>query len=141
MGYVYLLLAVACSALLGITYKLTDKYKCDKPLVNFFLFFTAGVVAAILLPFAKAPVTSEFTAGLAIALGLLGFINVSVFRYAVGKGKISTSWTIANLSLIIPVAASILFWHEIPTVKHLLGLLLVIGAILLIGKDIQSVER
>ena len=141
MGYVYLLLAVACSALLGITYKLTDRYKCDKPLVNFFLFSTSGLVAAIMLPFAKAPVTSAFSAGLAIALGLLGFINVSVFRYAVAKGKISTSWTIANLSLIIPVAASIIFWHEIPTVKHLLGLLLVIGAILLIGKDIRSVER
>jgi len=141
LGYIYLLLAVACSAMLGVTYKLTDRHKCDKPLVNFFLFFTAAVVAGIMLPFAHSRVTSAFTAGLAVALGLFGFINVSVFRYAVGKGKISTSWTIANLSLIIPVAASIIFWHEIPTIKHLLGLLMVIGAILLIGKDIRSVEK
>jgi drug/metabolite transporter (DMT)-like permease len=141
MGYIYLLLAVLGSAILGVTYKLTDRYKCDKPSVNFFLFLTAGVIAAIMLPFAHEPGTSTFSAGLAITLGLCGFINVSVFRIAVSKGKISTSWTIANLSLVIPVVASIVFWHEIPKINHLLGFLLVIGAILLIGKDIRSVER
>ena len=141
MGYVYLLIAVICSAILGITYKLTDRFKCDKPSVNFFLFMTALAISLIRLPFIHHYTINAYSAGLATVLGLAGFINVSVFRIAVGKGKISSSWTIANLSLIIPVAASIFFWHEMPTIKHFLGLLLVIGAILLIGKDIRSVER
>lgn len=141
MGYLYLILAVLCSATLGVTYKLTDRQKCDRPAVNFFLFLTAFISAIIYYFFNKSHEVSTHTVIMAIVLGLAGFINVSVFRIAVSKGKISTSWTIANLSLVIPVAASIIFWHEIPTVKHILGMLLVITAILLIGKDIRSVER
>lgn len=141
MGYLYLMLGVMFSSVLGITYKLSDRYGCEKPIVNYFLFLTAFVLALIRLLLDSNPASSTFIIGLGIALGLAGFVNVSVFRIAVTKGNISTSWTIANLSLVIPVMASVLFWHEKFTVKHFLGLVLVIVAILLIGKDLKGARK
>ena len=141
MGYLYLGLAVFASSTLGVMYKISDRLKCDKAQVNFYLFLSAAVIAVIWNLVNGKIQGGVFPVALGATMGLVAFVNIMSFRLAVSKGKISTSWTICNLSLVIPVAASIIFWHEVPTIKHCVGLALVVIAILLLGKDIRCSEN
>jgi drug/metabolite transporter (DMT)-like permease len=50
-------------------------------------------------------------------------------------GQLSVSWTVISLAVAFPVVASIFFWHEIPTAKQMVGLVLIVIALLLFGHN------
>ncbi len=135
MGYVYCIIAVTAYAVLGLSYKISDVKKCDQSQVNFFLFLFAGVIVLI-WGLAKGITSAP---GAAIILGVVDgaivFVSVLVFRRAAALGRISTSWTILNLSLVIPVIASVALWREIPSARHYAGFALTLIAIILLGID------
>lgn len=137
MGYFYSVVAVIAFTILGISYKLTDRLGCDRQQVNFFLFLFALIIVFVwalalgkLLPVGPA-------IGLGSAMGVLTLVGVTMFRLAVARGRISTSWTVINLALVIPVFASIYLWREIPEPRHWVGVGLTVLAIALIGVDIS----
>ena len=76
---------------------------------------------------------------ISIGIGLLGgmcaFGATWGILNALRFGKVSTSWTILGLSLVIPTMASIIFWGERLTFTKGLGFVLVCISIILIGKD------
>lgn len=74
-------------------------------------------------------------------MGLAAVVAVVIFREACAKGKLSTSWTILQLSLVIPALASVIFWHEMPTPRRWAGLGLVLVAIVLLGVDMGRKEQ
>lgn len=136
MGILYLLISVLAFTILGVSYKLSDRLKCDDHQVNLWMFLTAG---ALLLVWAWK------TGGLVLhtpaiftgtVMGVTILAAVWAFRKAVGKGSLSTSWTILQLSLVIPVSASILYWQETPSLRVCLGLALVAVAVVLLGVDL-----
>ena len=135
MGYIYSIVAMTAYAVLGLSYKVSDRMKCDQSQVNFFLFlFAAGIVLiwGLVRGVTAAP-------GAAVILGLVDgvivFASVLVFRRAAALGRISTSWTILNLSLVIPVIASVTFWHEVPSPRHYAGFALTLVAVGFLGMD------
>lgn len=85
------------------------------------------------------------------SLGLVGFSFVaSIFFWSSGFasinalrfGPLGASWTILRLAMIIPMLASILFWHEISIPpangsewRRVLGIVFTIAAVVLIGND------
>jgi len=135
VGYIYSIVAMTAYAVLGLSYKVSDRMKCDQSQVNFFLFlFAAGIVLiwGLVRGVTAAP-------GAAVILGLVDgvivFASVLVFRRAAALGRISTSWTILNLSLVIPVIASVTFWHEVPSPRHYAGFALTLVAVGFLGMD------
>jgi drug/metabolite transporter (DMT)-like permease len=135
MGYFYAVAALVAFAILGISYKLSDMFGCDKSQANFFLFlFGEGFILAWVIIGRPAPMTWH-SAGFGVALGIAIFLSIVLFRRAVAIGRISISWTIINLALIAPVLASVTVWHEIPGLKHYLGFALTLAAIILLGID------
>jgi len=135
MGYVCLAIVVTCFSVLGISYKLSDRLDCDKRRTNFYLFLAGAVVLVPWLIVEGAlPIRVE-----AIVFGLVygaaQFLNVVCFREATARGRISTSWAVIQMALVIPVLGSILIWKEIPSTRHCLGLAAVVAAIVFLGAD------
>jgi drug/metabolite transporter (DMT)-like permease len=135
MGFIYLFIAMLSFTVLGVSYKLSDRLKCNNRQVNLSL-FGFSVISILIWGGSTgnlAPHKPAILLGLVMGVTLL--IAVAGVRGAVAKGKISTSWTIMQLSLVIPVLASITYWHEVPSSRRCLGLVLVIVAIVLMGID------
>lgn len=135
MGYFYAAVSAAALTILGISYKLSDRAGCDQRQVNFFFLSFGAVIAAAWAIVSRSLVWKPAAVCLGGGMGLAVFTAVVTFRGAAHKGRIAVSWTILNLSLVFPVAASILVWHEVPTAKHWIGLALTLGAIVLLGAD------
>jgi drug/metabolite transporter (DMT)-like permease len=136
MGYLYLALAVAGFTLLGLSYKWSDQLCCDKRQVNAFFLSTAALVMVLWTGAAGVPAGSGHGIIIAAIMGVTVFLNVLTFREAAAKGPISVSFTVVNLSVVVPVISAILFWREIPSVRHSVGLALTLLAIVLFGMDI-----
>jgi len=82
--------------------------------------------------------TFDITPGatlLALAGGITIFISRLALLTALKYGKISSSWTAVNLSLVIPILASMIFWKEIPNLRQTIGLLMVPLAIILLQEE------
>jgi drug/metabolite transporter (DMT)-like permease len=136
VGLVYAVFAAIAFAVLGISYKIADRWECNKPQVNFFFLAFAAMFVSIWALIAGKAAWRVEPLILGAVMGAITFSTVAVFREAVARGRISTSWTIINLGLVMPVLASILIWREIPSPRHYVGLLLTIGAIILLGLDV-----
>lgn len=135
LGYIYSIVAAVAFAMLGITYKLSDRLKCDQAQANFFLFTSAAVIVLVwglLSGIRQLPPEAIL---LGIVDGVFLWAAVVVFRKAATLGRISTSWTIINLALVMPVLASIVFWHETPSSRHYAGFALTLLAVVLLGID------
>lgn len=136
MPYLCMILAVIAFAVLGVTYKLSDRLACHKQHVNFCMFLTASVAILAWGVLTRQLQLSERAVILGLVMGLICYGSVVTFRHAAALGRISTSWTIINLALVLPVLASILVWGEMPSPKHCVGLALTLCAIVLLGIDI-----
>lgn len=136
MGYVYCLLAVIGFTVLGISYKLCDRYECDRRHVNLSFFASGGAIALVWAIVAGTRSHLAQAVVLGAVAGMVTFFGVIAFRQATSKGRLSTAWTVVNLPAILPVLASILIWHEIPSIRHYAGFALTLVAIVLIGIDV-----
>jgi len=141
MGYLYAIIAIIGFTVLGVTYKLSDRLDCDKRQVNLFLFATAAVAVLIWRHGTDFHTHSLLAFVFGITFGTSAFVNITIFRKAVAKGRISTSWTIINLTLIVPVLISALIWREFPAPRHYLGLALTVVAIVLLGIDVGRAKE
>jgi len=141
MPYLCMILAVIAFAVLGVTYKLSDRLACHKQQVNFFMFLTASVAVLAWGVLTRQLLLSERAVILGLVMGLICCGSVVAFRHAAALGRISTSWTVINLALVLPVLASILVWGEMPSPKHCVGLALTLAAIVLLGIDIGRAQE
>ena len=136
MGVFYAILAIVVFGVLGISYKLSDKLNCDQQQVNLFMFLSAGIATLVWGLLTHRMELAWQAVALGCVMGLICYISVVAFRKAAALGRISTSWTVINLALIVPVMASIFIWNEQPEPKHWAGLSLTLLAVVLLGIDI-----
>lgn len=141
MGYVYAIVSTISFAVLATTYKLSDRLDCNKRQVNFFLFLTGAVIVFFVAHNYRVLVLLPSALGLGGILGAIGFINIMSFREAAARGRLSTSWPLISMSLVIPILASIFIWHETPTLRHYVGFVLILFAILLLVIDIKKASE
>ncbi len=130
------IVAILVFAVLGVTYKLSDKFNCDQRYVNLFMFLSAWTVMLAWGLFTGRMDLAWRAVALGATMGSGVYLSVMIFRKACTLGRISTSWTVINLALVVPVAASILIWGEKPDPRHWLGIGLTVVAVLLLGVDI-----
>lgn len=111
----YLFEAIACGALFSQSYKFSLSRSYDVDWVSssafgfsalFLLLTPMGVQEGIAWP----PIW------LGISYGLSGGLTQFALFHALSYGALSVSWTIMQMSMIMPVLGSILFWGERPTV-------------------------
>ncbi len=149
---IYLILAVLCSASMAVALRLSEEYSSNKYAILMGNYVTCTAVAFLMLPEKQIIPTAKFLMtsssgdpGLkaammtAMAAGILNgifFLGSLLFlQYSIRKNGAVLSSAFAKLGIMIPVAASILFLNERPTILQTAGMALVVAAILVINLE------
>jgi drug/metabolite transporter (DMT)-like permease len=126
-----LTISIICLTLFSLVYKMTARKGYDALTVATVQYMTAlvlvGVAAAVVV---KPGALNVRAVGLGICGGGSMFLAIGMFFYVVRHGYLSVSWAIINLSVMIPVLASVIFWGEVPNLWQLAGLVFVAAALL-----------
>ena len=117
----------------GFIPKITTKYISPKSAIVFETLggIILGIVILISLKF--KPDIHPKGVLLAVLTGLLGFAGALCFLYAALKGPISLIAVLSALSPIITVVLAMFFLNETITLKQGLGIVLGLGAVVLIA--------
>jgi transporter family protein len=117
----------------GFIPKITTKYISPKSAIVFETLggIILGIVILISLKF--KPDIHPKGVLLAVLTGLLGFAGALCFLYAALKGPISLVAVLSALSPIITVVLAMFFLNETITIKQGLGIVLGLGAVVLIA--------
>ena len=148
---IYLILAVLCSASMAVALRLSEGYSSNKYAILTGNYVTCTFIAYILLPEKRIlpSLTNLFRAGAEagaetamMTAVLAGIINGVFFlgmllllQYSIKKNGAVLSSAFAKLGIMLPVAASVLFLNERPTLLQTAGMLLVAAAILVINLE------
>ena len=148
---IYLILAALCSASMAVALRLSEGYSSNKYAILTGHYVTCTFIAYILLPEKRIlpSLTNLFRAGAEagaesamMTAVLAGIINGVFFlgmllllQYSIKKNGAVLSSAFAKLGIMLPVAASVLFLNERPTLLQTAGMLLVAAAILVINLE------
>lgn len=130
-----LILSIIFFTIFALCYKIAAHIKSNIQVVNVWSYIgsTITVLAYVLIKFQLSFNNKALILGL--VTGIIVFFSTISFFYHIRKGQLSTSWTVINLSCIgFPVVASILVWHEQPSLKQYIGLALIVIALILFGR-------
>lgn len=78
---------------------------------------------------------------IAVLTGMAMCVASITFFYHMRTGVLAVSWTVIGLSIVFPVVASILLWHERPTPKQWVGLALIPIAFACFGGNGGKADR
>ena len=113
-------LFVTCFA---IGYKVAARKHCEMRSVN--LWMNIGATAVLAAAFVAEGHRFHSTAAAFGAVnGVFTYFSTLSFFYHIRTGRLAVSWTVIGLAVAFPVAASVFFWHEHPTPKQWIGLVL-----------------
>jgi len=112
--------------------KITTKYISPKSAILFEVL--GGIIFAIivLISLQFKPDFHPKGALLAISTGILGFAGALCFLYAASKGPISLVAVLSALYPIVAIVLAMFFLNETITIKQGLGIVLGIGAMILL---------
>jgi len=130
LGYLYLALSTIVVTGWALGYKIVVK-RCDEiRSVNLWVYIGATTVMLIYF-IASGHKYNSTAAWLGFATGFSTFVATITFFYHIRTGVLAVSWTVIGLAVVFPVAASIIFWHEQPSLKQWIGLCLIPIALIL----------
>ena len=132
---VYPLIAILSLAVLGLSYKLCDHWKCDRKQANM-VWFGVALVPSALFGATQGIKASPAAGLLGVMMGCTLYTTIILFRESAAKGPISISYSTLQLSLVIPVVASLILWGETPSLRHVFGVCLIAVAIVFFGVDL-----
>lgn len=119
-----LALAVLFGTIVGVVYKGATQAGCRRlP----FLMVERIVIVAIMALYSLRGTGFDFSPTVALVSLIAGssiFCSRWLLLKALTYGKVGLSWTILNLSVILPVLFSILIWNETPSIQQAFGLIL-----------------
>ena len=132
---IFLLLAIFSSSMISIMMRLSS----DKVSANLSMIATNYLICSLLgagyAGFHLVPQIPGFSVTLWLGLvsGLLYLSSLIMFQSNTRKNGVVLSAVFMKLGLLVPIAASILFFHEIPTISQITGFCIAIFAIILIN--------
>jgi len=139
--YLFVVICILFNVLLALTYKKAAQRRCS-PQAALLIAYTVAAVSAVGNLIRDWPMSFQmngFTIG--CASGFLVFGAGFTFFGAVKYGRLALSWTIRALALAIPIAASLIFWHEAFTARKALGFCAMLGCILLVGSGNRRMQE
>ncbi len=137
LGYVLLLLGLLAFGGLGIFHKVADHPKCRPKMIALILLFWGGVLTTAYTSFfnAKGLHFPPRVVLIGCCGGTLSSLALFLFQTGLRYGKISTSWLLLNLATSVPILLSIFLFGERLNYGKAAGILLVLGAILMMWWD------
>jgi len=126
--------SVVLIVIFALCYKVAAAKKCNLDMVNVWMYFGATLTTSIVALVEHRLPYSARAVNLGMLTGVAMFIATLSFFYHIRQGKLSASWTVVNLSVAFPVLAGLLVWHEHPSIRQIVGLLLIAGSLLLFGR-------
>lgn len=112
--------------------KITTRYMSPRSAILFEVLGGAIVALGVLLSLHGKPDIHPKGVLLAITTGILGFGGALCFLYAASKGPISLVAILSALYPVIALVLAMMFLHESITIKQGLGIILGLGAMVLI---------
>ena len=143
LSYLYLILSLTCSGLMGILIKCADTRNC-KPGAIYTLAYCWALLFSLFFVILfrgggfQAP---DVVCATALPFGVINAIGVIVFMADIRYGKISTSWLIISLSATISAAGSVVIYHEPVKPRKVAMLVLALFSVLFLWKDKQGDEE
>jgi uncharacterized membrane protein len=130
----FLILSIIFNTLFALCYKVAARRNCNLHAVNVWVYIGATItIAAYMLILHRLPF-NEIALLLGIASGVIGFFATLSFFYHIKHGQLSASWTVISLSVAFPVLASVVIWHEHPSTKQVIAMVLIVAALVLFGR-------
>lgn len=140
----YLILAIFCSTMVQFVMRLsTDKVTNNSSMlaVNY---TTCMLIAGAYMGFGNLiPAGPNFGSalGLGALQGLLYLLAFVLLQFNDKRNGVVLSASFMKLGLLVPMATSILFFHEEPGVFHIIGFVVAIAAIITINYEPKSAAR
>lgn len=140
----YLLLAIFCSAMISITMRLSSgkvKGHFSMLAANYLV---CGILGAVYADFSLLTTQTDgigLTLGLALANGAMLLGGLILLQVSTRKNGVVLSSLFMKLGLLVPFAASILFFHEMPTWLQVAGFCLAVGAIVVFNLKKDSANN
>lgn len=138
---IYLLLAIACSALFSIIMRFSE----GKVRANISM-LAANYLACVLMAGAYMGFGNIFTAaqgmgaaaGMGVFNGFLYPLGFALIQFNIRRNGVVLSATFMKLGLLVPMVVSICFFGEVPALFQIIGFCLAVGAILLINSEKEA---
>ena len=131
-----LLFAIASSALISILMRASAGQVTQKRSMLAVNYLTCLVISGLYTGgsglFPAHPALGQ-TLGLGAVHGLLYLVSFVLFQWCVGKNGVVLPAIFMKLGLLVPLAVSMMLFHEVPTAPQALGFCLAVGAIILIN--------
>lgn len=131
-----LLLAILSSALISILMRVSTQHVTQKRSMLAVNYLTCLVISGLYTGgaelFSSHPALGQ-TFGLGAIHGVLYLTSFLLFQWCVGKNGVVLPAIFMKLGLLVPLAVSMLLFHEMPTPLQALGFCLAVGAIVLIN--------
>ena len=135
---IYLILAVTINIFFTLLYKISERKKCN-PIAIIFTFFSTALVASIIYIYINGNLKFDWRILLiGAAGGMATYGAIHAFLVLIKLGKFGLSTVLVNLSLSIPILASILFYGERPIVTTYIAFGLTILTFSLIGGNYKE---
>lgn len=140
MGYSYLAASTLLATVWALCYKVAARRDSDLRAVNLWVYVGAVLVMAVAYARAGMAYHSQ-AAALGLATGVGVFISIMSFFYHMRTGLLTVSWTVIGLSVAFPVTASLVIWHEQPTIRQWAGLALIPVSFVFLGLGTRAANR
>lgn len=166
----YLLLAVLCSSAIGIIFKISEQRNTNRYIVTTINYVTAMVFSGVMLmqsdivakglsfqplSFLVEGFPTMLSTGhrlsylhsttwsvlLGIVTGWFYFISFIYYQVSVRRNGIALSGMFSRMGILVPMALSIVFWQEIPTLIQSIGILLCLISIVLVNLNYSRGKR
>lgn len=138
----YLMLAIASSALISILMRVSEKYRKNHLSMLAINYLACSVLAWLntgSVSLSQSPDGSPWpmsmllsAAGLGTVSGVLFLVSFMLLQWNISKNGVVLSSMFMKLGVLVPTAMSILFFGESPSAVQLLGACMAVGAICLI---------
>ena len=132
----YLILAIASSAMVSVIMRLSDRKVTGNIAMLTVNYLMCFLMAALYAGFGNLFPAEEGLGGAVLMGGINGLLYLAGFvllQINVRKNGVVLSSTLMKLGLLVSLAVSVIFFHEVPDLKQILGFTLAVAAIVLIN--------
>lgn len=132
----YLILAIASSAMVSVIMRLSGRKVTGNIAMLTVNYLMCFLVAALYAGFGNLFPAAEGLGGAVLMGGINGLLYLAGFvllQINVRKNGVVLSSTFMKLGLLVSLAVSVVFFHEVPDLKQILGFTLAVAAIVLIN--------
>lgn len=132
----YLILAIASSAMVSVIMRLSDRKITDNIAMLTVNYLMCFLVAAAYAGFCNLLPATEGLGGALTMGGINGLLYLGGFvllQINVRRNGVVLSSTFMKLGLLVSIAVSVVFFHEVPDLLQIIGFTLAVAAIVLIN--------